>query len=550
MASDIRSVGSAAGHASLAQNRMTDVTQILCPFCLKANVPYAQFCQHCGRDVVLNNDAPRDDPRRYRITRVIKKGGQGAVYEGVDQEGRVYAIKMMLDRFDDPREQAEAIARFNAEAEVLQRLSHPAIPRIYSHFTDEGRHYLTMDFVQGEDLEQIVEREGRIPEERVLDWADQIADVLEYLHARGLIYRDMKPSNVMIQPDGRVKVVDFGIAKLFKPAERGTQIGTPGYAPPEQYQGLATPQSDVYALAATLHHLLTGRDPTQEKPFSFPPVRDLVPTISQRTNDALVRALQFKVDDRFATIAEFREALRLRPSAEAARVRVAPPTGQMGQLAASVSAPPRASQPVTPSPPPRPASVGEAASSAVAPSAKPRRTAPLVSPSPASRPSGSAASPPVPPSPLPSARSRPGPQPRPGAGPARLISQVLVVAFVAVIGLAAYVYVARPDWAAPYIGLIGGGGAAPTSTDAPGAWKSIEKTYDLEVTVPENADATAVREQFVQEFEKRARSEHPEAQINLAARPSYIGEPQEVGRANGQVTYRAQMKGRVYVPNQ
>lgn len=302
------------------------VTTILCPICHKPN-PWrerARFCQHCGHSIILNDDQPSDD-RRYYITRIIKQGGQGAVYAGIDKHGQQYAIKEMLDRFLDPQERAEAVARFNAEADLLQRMAHPRIPRVYSHFTDEGRHYLTMDYIQGSDLDHIVAQRGVLPEAQVLEWVDQICDVLSYLHGRKLIYRDMKPSNVMIEPDGGVKLVDFGITKLFNPSERGTQIGTPGYAPPEQYQGLATPASDVYALGATLHYLLTGRDPTEYPPFSFPPARDIKPSVSRRTSEAIEKALRMQPEERWATIAEFRAQLRPLAAAPPAQVRVARP---------------------------------------------------------------------------------------------------------------------------------------------------------------------------------------------------------------------------------
>lgn len=294
---------------------------------------------------MLNNDKPSDD-RRYFITRIIKKGGQGAVYEGIDQDERVYAIKEMLDNFIDPDERSEALERFNAEATLLQKLSHPRIPRIYSHFTDEGRHYLTMDFIHGKDLEQIIECDGPIPESQVLIWADQICDVLEFLHSKGLIYRDMKPSNVMIEEaSGNVKLIDFGIAKVFKATERrGTQIGTPGYAPPEQYQGLATIVSDIYSLAATLHHALTGRDPTQHAPFTFPPAHEVQPHISPRVSHALAQALQMRPEDRIGTVAEFR-ALLLPPSvAPNVKIRVRPrqPVAMPGAAAAQVAVLPTA----------------------------------------------------------------------------------------------------------------------------------------------------------------------------------------------------------------
>lgn len=516
MAPNIRLAREAATRTGPSRRAMAEVPQILCPFCLKANLPHARFCQHCGRDVVLNNDVLSSDPRRYRITRVIKKGGQGAVYEGLDQEGRVYAIKMMLDRFHDPAEQAEAVARFNAEAEVLQNLNHPAVPRVYSHFTDEGRHYLTMDFVRGEDLEQIIERERRIPEDRVLAWADQICDVLEHLHERGLIYRDMKPSNVMIDHDGGVKVVDFGIAKLFNPTERGTQIGTPGYAPPEQYQGLATPQSDVYALGATLHHLLTGRDPTEEKPFSFPPARDLAPSISQRTNDALARALQFKPDDRFATVAEFRAALRPQREAPAPQVRVARPTARLPEPAAAQVAPAPA---VTSQP------------------------APVVKPQPAPRPG-------APPT-APTARPQRNPFARLVAALLALVRLVLTLALAGAVALGVYVYFERPAWAEPYVAPLLGPAPTARPDTTPAGMPVVPRlaSFDLEVTLPEGAGIGDVRDALVRAFEERARIEFgPEARLNQNALPTPIGEPQVVARDSGQVTYRARVQGYVYVP--
>ncbi len=493
---------------------MAEVTNILCPICHKPNLPRARFCQHCGHDVVLNNDRPTDD-RRYVITRIIKRGGQGAVYQGIDQDGKVYAIKEMLDRFVDPKERAEAVDRFNAEAELLQKLRHPRIPRVYSHFTDEGRHYLTMDFIRGEDLEQIIEREGRIDEQRVLRWADEICDVLAYLHGKGLIYRDVKPSNIMIEESGDVKLIDFGIAKLFSPIERGTQIGTPGYAPPEQYQGLATPQSDIYALAATLHHALTGRDPTQEMPFSFPSARSLVPSISERTSAALDRALQKVAKDRFATMDEFRAALIPGVQPQPAQVRVAP--AQPVAVPARPAPSPVPAQPVAVSPPARP----------VAPKApaSPPQATPVSPPA--------QAAPPLPP------MSSPTPV-------GQIVVALILLTLIAFTLFSAYVLATRPAWAEPLIApLLGESSSVPLS----GQLEQIE--YDLQVTVPGDVDKTALLEAFRQAYRERLAQEYgSRAQINPNIPLSYMGTPELVDQQDSQATYRARLTGQVWIADQ
>ncbi|KPL88971.1 serine/threonine protein kinase [Herpetosiphon geysericola] len=278
----------------------------LCPICGTDNRNDAKFCQQCGNNIVLNN--------RYRITRAIKEGGMGAVYAATDQSGKRYALKSLIDRFNDKAERDEAIERFKEEASILRELKHPQIPHVYGNFLHGGRYYLAMDFVEGDDLEDLQRQQPneQFDEPTVLRWAEQIANVLDYLHERRLIYRDVKPSNIMIErKTGNVKVVDFGIAKLFQPNERGTLIGTPGYSPPEQYQGQATPQSDIYALGATLHHLLTGRDPRDEAPFSFPPVRDLAPKVSVATAQAISVALEMEISKRWKSAAAFRAALPL-----------------------------------------------------------------------------------------------------------------------------------------------------------------------------------------------------------------------------------------------
>lgn len=279
----------------------------VCPFCHAPTRAGALFCARCGRPFVLQGSV-----RAYTVVRVLKSGGMASVYEA-ECGGVRYAIKEMLDTFTDAKVRQEAINRFMHEALTLARLNHPRIPKIHEHFTERGRFYLVMDFVEGQDLEDVLaQRAGSpLPESQVLHLADQICDVLEYLHSQQppLIFRDLKPSNIMLTPTNEVRLIDFGIAKLFTPGQQGTMIGTPGYAAPEQYQGLAEPRTDVYGLGVTLHHLLTGRDPQRHPPFAFPPVRQLNPAVTAQTDAAVERAVKMDLYARFGSAREMRAAL-------------------------------------------------------------------------------------------------------------------------------------------------------------------------------------------------------------------------------------------------
>ena len=251
---------------------------------------------------------------RYAIDRLLGGGGMGMVYLARDQRlaNRPCAIKEMVDHFIDQAQRIEANEYFAREADTLAQLKHQAIPAITDRFELANRHYLVMEYVEGRNLEEELAARGEpLPEGLVIDIARQLCDVLAYLHGLipPIIYRDMKPSNVMLNPNGRVVLVDFGIARLFKAARKGTMIGTLGFAPPEQYQGLVDPRSDIYSLGATLHYVLTGRDPEKFPPFSFPPVRDLRPGVSSNLAGAIDAALAYEMTGRPPKVQDFRDMM-------------------------------------------------------------------------------------------------------------------------------------------------------------------------------------------------------------------------------------------------
>ncbi|HEY6395521.1 MAG TPA: FHA domain-containing serine/threonine-protein kinase, partial [Candidatus Binataceae bacterium] len=249
---------------------------------------------------------------RYRVRKVLGVGGMGRVYLSNDTRlaNRPVAVKEMV--IAEGIQEKKAVEDFAREANVLAKLSHPGVPSIIDYFVENGRHYLVMEYVSGGDLQHMLDKLGsgaKLPEHQVSRLARQLLEVLEFLHGQNppIIYRDLKPGNIMIDKDGRAMLIDFGIARFLPPSGRGTQIGSVGYAPPEQYMGKTEPRSDLYSLGATMHHLLTGRDPQLEAPFSFPPVRDLAAEVSQKTANAVMHALN---QDAAKRPASAREMLR------------------------------------------------------------------------------------------------------------------------------------------------------------------------------------------------------------------------------------------------
>ena len=290
-----------------------------CPTCGTSNPDDAKSCHYCDTSLArFASDGALASGTlinyRYRITKLIKAGGMGAVYLAKDlKKNKIRAVKELFKQFS-PQEEQYVVQRFKEEAEILSKLKHPNLPRVTDYFHDYDRYYLVMDYIQGDDLESILEEEGEpgLPELDVVDWAVQICGVLDYLHSQSppILYRDTKPSNIMIRyEDGTAMLIDFGLARTIHPgSEKGkTAIGTEGYSPPEQYMGNPETRSDVYALGATMHHLLTGEFPAV--PFQFSYVRDLNPDVSEPLEMIVMKALEIEIEDRFSTAREMQEAL-------------------------------------------------------------------------------------------------------------------------------------------------------------------------------------------------------------------------------------------------
>jgi eukaryotic-like serine/threonine-protein kinase len=253
------------------------------------------------------------------IQDVVGLGGMGSVYRARDMHFpnvvKLVAVKEMINMAPDPLVRQTIVQNFEREANILVTLSHPSIPKIFDYFTHDTRSYLVIEYVNGKDLEAILnETQGFFSQDQVIQWGIELCDVLSYLHnhkPEPIVFRDMKPSNVMVNQQGHIVLVDFGIAKMFRSGQKGTMIGTEGYSPPEQYRGDADTQADIYSLGATMHHLLTRRDPRLEPPFTFSerPVRKINPDISPELEAVINTALQYNATDRFPSAEAMKDAL-------------------------------------------------------------------------------------------------------------------------------------------------------------------------------------------------------------------------------------------------
>lgn len=220
---------------------------------------------------------------KYEILTEIGRGGMSVVYLAMDTHlNKQWAVKEIRKKGNGKNDEV-IVNSLLAEANMMKKLDHPALPRIVDIIDNGVTIYVVMDYIEGESLDKILAEYGAQPEEMVIGWAKQLCDALSYLHSQKppIIYRDMKPANVMLKPEGNIKIIDFGIAREYKEQNLSdtTVLGTKGYAPPEQYSGQTDARSDIYALGMTMHHLLTGIDPRTGEAYA--PVRMWNPELSE-----------------------------------------------------------------------------------------------------------------------------------------------------------------------------------------------------------------------------------------------------------------------------
>ncbi len=280
---------------------------------------------------------------RYRVGSLLGKGGMGAVFRGYDTRLDVsVAVKeMTVQPGLDEGMLHDLRGQFEQEAKTLARLRHANLVRVSDFFIEDPNAYLVMDFVEGESLADRIKRDGALPEAQVVAWMAELLDALDYCHGQGVLHRDVKPHNVIITSDGHAILVDFGLVKLWDPANPVTQtvvrgMGTLEYAPPEQYSlrsGHTDPRSDLYSLGSTMYHALTGQAPPtatdrMADPANFVPVRRLNPEVSANTEAVILKAMELARDARFPNARTMLEALNspAQSGPEPAPVRMPEPT--------------------------------------------------------------------------------------------------------------------------------------------------------------------------------------------------------------------------------
>lgn len=252
---------------------------------------------------------------KYEIQKQIGKGGMSIVYLAMDNRlNKLWAVKEIAKKGKDRYNEEVTNKILYRDAEMMKSLDHPAIPTIVDIIDREEYDsiYIVMDYVEGESLDKVIKEYGAQPQEMVVDWAKQICDALGYLHRQKppIIYRDLKPANIMLKPDGNIKIIDFGIAREYKEQNLAdTEVmGTRGYAPDEQHKGHTVIQSDIYAFGMTLHHLLTGVDP-RPADYQYAPIRQWNPELSDGLERLIDKCTANKIENRYQNCDELMYAL-------------------------------------------------------------------------------------------------------------------------------------------------------------------------------------------------------------------------------------------------
>ena len=243
---------------------------------------------------------------KYEILKEIGHGGMSVVYLAMDKRlNKQWAVKEIRKKGSGKNDEV-VVNSLLAEANMMKRLDHPSLPRIVDIIDNGVTIYVVMDYIEGESLDKILNEYGAQPEDMVIGWAKQLCDALSYLHSQkpSIIYRDMKPANVMLKPEGNIKIIDFGIAREYKEQNLAdtTVLGTKGYAPPEQYSGQTDPRSDIFALGMTMHHLLTGVDPRNGEPYAS--VRQWNPELSEGIEIIIDKCVEPAAENRYQNCAD------------------------------------------------------------------------------------------------------------------------------------------------------------------------------------------------------------------------------------------------------